>query len=271
MPAQSADELLLYDDKLRMLNVTYAAAWELGRLLTIQNRRAFSLLHNWRRQQIHCAHRTAAAASGAPGSSLPHVQCALSEMPAPPPELNTWVDGLRKLQGVPYRYLLPDERLLPMESIRFFVVDAEYISALLDGALSSVRTPTFCPDHCRTAEKALLDHEDPGIVTGLFFRSAAVMGWPSLRVAACRENGGTLDVYRRVSLSPSIALYLFKGLIKTVTIVQGPDIIHLSAPQSGQDSDSAMRVMDLAPYSSGSKFAKARMEKPHTLKLTVNW
>jgi len=44
--------LLLFDEDTGMLNVTYAAAWELGRLLAMQNRRIFKLLYNWRRTQV---------------------------------------------------------------------------------------------------------------------------------------------------------------------------------------------------------------------------
>lgn len=36
-----------------------------------------------------------------------------------PPPLQDFLDGLQRLDGVPFSYLVPDPRLLPMESLRF--------------------------------------------------------------------------------------------------------------------------------------------------------
>ena len=40
------------------------------------------------------------------------------------------------LEGIPFHYLVPDERLLPPESLKFFVVDPAWLAALRDGAFS---------------------------------------------------------------------------------------------------------------------------------------
>ena len=47
-----------------------------------------------------------------------------------------WFANLAMLEGVPFNYLVPDERMLPPESIRFFHVDQDWIDALIDGAFS---------------------------------------------------------------------------------------------------------------------------------------
>ena len=57
-----------------------------------------------------------------------------------PEDLATWLSRLRLLHGVPFQYLVPDEALLPPESIRFFTLDAAWIDTLTDGALSIGRT-----------------------------------------------------------------------------------------------------------------------------------
>ncbi len=53
-----------------------------------------------------------------------------------PAELRHFLARLRLLHGVPFSYLVPDENLLPVESIRFFYVDRAWTDALVQGALS---------------------------------------------------------------------------------------------------------------------------------------
>jgi len=187
--------------------------------------------------------------------------------------LVAWFDGLRKLQGVPYRYLLADERLLPQESLRFFAVDSLYTGVLLDGAFSSVRAPSQAPEHCRQAEIDLLDKNRPGEITGFLFRSAAVAGWPGLKVTAFDEEGKAnstpLELYHRTQLSPSILLYMFRGVASTVTIEQSAETVHLSAPAGGANAQS--RVVDLSSVHSSAAFAEARWDRPHVLELSVSW
>ena len=50
--------------------------------------------------------------------------------------MSAWLAGLQTLAGVPFAYLVPDARMLPPESIRFFAVDPNWTTALTDGALS---------------------------------------------------------------------------------------------------------------------------------------
>ena len=47
-----------------------------------------------------------------------------------------WLAKLYLLYGVPFNTLVPDHRMLPMESVRFFYIDENWLTALLNGALS---------------------------------------------------------------------------------------------------------------------------------------
>lgn len=274
LPAQSADDLLWFDEELGMLNVTYAAAWELGRLLAVQNRSIFSLLSQWRRQQIHCHRIAKEGESESACCHLPQLQCACAEpAPKPPPALTEWLDRLRQLQGIPYRYLLPDERLLPPDSIRFVALDPNYIHALLDGVLSSVRAPSQCPERCRQGELELLAGNLPEVVTGFFLRSARVAGLPRLEVVATQTNPAKiLDSFPAVRLSPSILLYLFAGKAEKIVLRQKPDLIHLSI--KGQRymtwANRGKRVLAIAEATS-SAFAKAMLDQPEELWLSLTW
>jgi hypothetical protein len=56
--------------------------------------------------------------------------------PVLPDDLGSWLGRLISLSGVPYPYLVPDEQMLPPESIRFFRLDPNWLEALVDGAFS---------------------------------------------------------------------------------------------------------------------------------------
>lgn len=49
----------------------------------------------------------------------------------------SWLGRLRKLEGVPFRYIVPSEEMLPNNSIRFFHLDRNWLDAMVDGALST--------------------------------------------------------------------------------------------------------------------------------------
>ena len=54
----------------------------------------------------------------------------------PPPEVTRFCARAVLLYGVPFHYLVPDERMLPPESIRFFYLDPGWIATLIQGATS---------------------------------------------------------------------------------------------------------------------------------------
>src|ERR1700722_3510982 len=53
-----------------------------------------------------------------------------------PTYLELFLAHLRLLIGVPFEYLVPDARLLPDESIRFFYIDRSWTDRLVDGAIA---------------------------------------------------------------------------------------------------------------------------------------
>jgi hypothetical protein len=238
LPTVSADSLLLYHDDIAMLDTTYAAAWELGRMLALQNRRISASLGAWRRRQLSRAHQGEALAGDY--AHLPQVQRAVPRtLVDPPPELTSWIDDLRRLRGIPFKYLVADERMLPPESIRCFTVDPLWLDALLDGALSIVRLPTLHGTHYREAEAGLLGsrarHE---LVTGFLLRSAAVAGWPGLQVRAQGSQQNPLELYRRDELAPTILIGLFVGEAHSIVIQQKPETLHLALDEQRLRDDS---------------------------------
>lgn len=57
-----------------------------------------------------------------------------------PVDIANWLGRLELLYGVPFNYLVPDEKMLPAESIRFFQVDLNWVYSLVEGAFSIGRS-----------------------------------------------------------------------------------------------------------------------------------
>ncbi|MBV8907233.1 MAG: hypothetical protein JOZ22_26620, partial [Acidobacteriia bacterium] len=110
LPCDLADKLLLYDSQHGMLDASYAAAWELGRLLMLENSLIASALFDFRRAS---AHAKIAKDQFDQSPDAIHLQ-----PPAPPPDfpanVRDWISqGLGLFQGLPFNYLVPDEAFLP--------------------------------------------------------------------------------------------------------------------------------------------------------------
>lgn len=171
LPIRSADELVLYNSKIGMFDVSYCAAWELGRLLTLQNKRVSLDLFNWK-------HSHAQSIKDAEGQ-LDHLPFDTPTALDLPESVRTWFKNLALLKGLPFNYLVPDERMLPTESIRFFQVDNSWVECLLDGAFSIGRV--LSKEHNRDSD---LSKHLPGEkkMSGFLLRSDVVSGWPGLLV-----------------------------------------------------------------------------------------
>lgn len=180
LPARAPDELLIYNSALGMLDVSYAAAWELGRMSILEDSHlAMDLLH-WK--QDH-ARTLAHARQFMSHQYLPMV------MPSPdlsPPDgLAAFFRSLALLEGVPFNYLIPDERLLPPESIRFFTVDSMWLECLRDGAFSVGRV--LAKDHLEDIRRTG-ELDPPPRLSGLLLRSKAVSDWQQLTVDAYTDT-----------------------------------------------------------------------------------
>ena len=171
-----------------------------------------------------------------------------------PPELVDVLVRLRALEGIPFEYLVPDEELLPEESIRFFYLDRNWTDALQQGVLSvgAVTTRDRIDVAARWAQVRdaidAAEHDlraklaggppvtgDAETVTGLLVRSRAISGWPGVAVRAYRrtapETAGDplsglaeMRLLRLERLAPAVLLALFDGV---------PDQVHLEEPRAG--------------------------------------
>jgi hypothetical protein len=170
-----------------------------------------------------------------------------------PPYMESFLGHLRLLIGVPFDYLVPDPRLLPDESIRFFYVDRSWTDRLVDGAMAVGKVGTREQAHHQAHSTQVSQQLDlterivraiqlgasfadaeptagpADVITGFVLRSAAVSGWPHMDVRAYsadipeplnpadpKVSPQQLRTLRLELLSPSVMLALFQGIPKLV-------------------------------------------------------
>ena len=243
LPVESSAELVRYDPTLGLFDVSYAAAWELGRLLGLQSQQLSASLYSWKRANAQAV-RSAEAGLLHPAWAPPDAAAAL------PPDVVAWFGDLRLLCGVPLSYLVPDERLLPPESIRFVRVDQVWADCLLDGAFSLGRlTGRLKPvdqEQKRTLVDAVPAH---ATVSGFLLRSSVVSGWPGLLIDGYDTGpDGTVrsvDTLRQDRLAPDVLLCLFAGDVVRVELHQRPEALHFGTAELTGDWRTANGVVDI--------------------------
>jgi hypothetical protein len=173
-----------------------------------------------------------------------------------PGELRRFLARLRLLHGVPFSYLVPDAKLLPLESIRFFYIDRAWTDALVQGALSvgtissadRTQLEAVYPhirDEVDEAERSIRRprlekrlEAGAGTITGFLLRSRAVSGWPNLHVRAysldvlpddvlstvAESDPNRMKVLRMERLAPAVLMVLFDGV---------PAVVHIEEPRQG--------------------------------------
>jgi hypothetical protein len=295
------DGLLRYDYGNGLMDATYAAAGQLGRLLGLQDRSFAKALcayrskvqtqirHSYRKQELMRALN--AGTTGEPpenqllefglSAALTNTNGQKAAPQAkdegdmfkdglekegdiqrePPPEVRQWLARLTLLYRVPFYYLVPDERLLPIDSLRFFCLDPGWIKCLLEGACSVGRNSTeeqlvdeflrnrfldfAIEDSVSVRQRPESEHGDPQPViqppkvnwplTGFLLRSPLVAGWQGVEMRAWQSwdqstnTGEQLLPVRIDRLAPDIMLCIFNGPVVHIEIQQPPEGMHFGA------------------------------------------
>lgn len=204
-----------------------------------------------------------------------------------PASLANWLARLRLLYGVPFNYLVPDSRLLPAESVRFFYIDRNFTDRLVDGALSVGKTTTreYAQAQATHAPmRARVDEEERVLrsqlrkatdvlkivapktadLTGLLLRSRAVSGWPGLEVKAYRgtvegQPGGTpLRLLRMDRLAPDVLLCIFEGVPTRVDVEEPREGIQFGVDLIDRDGNGVVEPSAAVPSGFRLKLRKVR-------------
>jgi hypothetical protein len=336
-PFTSAAQAVIYDPDHGLFDMSYAVAWEIGRLLALSDQRFGMLLLNRRRKARHLEdllkerieqvspyvspggddkkqqkqkllegnyvsdmvlhHLVSFAREVEPKIFPPVEMTASNAIPVSPVEaarhaskkddegdsqdpstkidgeelekISSWLANLYLLYGVPFNHLVPDERLLPQESIRFFYLDRNWLDLLLDGALSIGMHSSRDLDYQKTVYGTITDMVHERIQTmrdrllgnhngkvagnnnemplaGMLIRSAVVSGWPGLEVRAYRASDGNkgtepVGLLRMDRPAPDVLFCIFNQIPAWVEFNEPKEGLHFGV-EKGKDSQ---RVIDL--------------------------
>jgi hypothetical protein len=161
-----------------------------------------------------------------------------------------WLYRTQVSEGIPFPYLVPREELLPLESVRFFHVDRNWLNAMADGALSVARGGTdeaslgtnwysiilnsMVGKELGETQQDVSWQVEP--MSGLLLRSRAVRDWPGMEISAFSDTefNNRIRTIRQVKLSDNIMLCLFSGIPKSVRIQEPREGLRLGfdAPTS---------------------------------------
>lgn len=144
-----------------------------------------------------------------------------------------WLEDLLLLKGLPFSCLLPSERLLPPESVRFFQVDKAWLSALAAGAAgigeNCRKQAGITQDLLRMWEQRIEQEERYGIL----LRTHMLRLWQNMAVYACDEGGKEVTPLRMERLSEDILLILCDVPLTSLKIREPSEGIRMQFNEDG--------------------------------------
>jgi len=243
---ERADSAMIIDTNKGILDVSYASAWELGRLLALSSPafvKGLRVFVEGRQNADEFAkeieeflelHRS--SFKDPVSSDPPMEQIKIAD------DLVEWIARLVLLYPVPFHYLIPHQSLLPSESLRFFHLDDNWVDALVDGAFSiAVRNlddkrKGLRAELQKTLSKIVYQHRlrlqgknpqwDPQETymsipkSGFLLRSRIVTGWPGVEVTAktnAAHDPNLPQILRFDQIADGVLFCLTRGLIEEVT------------------------------------------------------
>ncbi|OEU77780.1 MAG: hypothetical protein BA869_07575 [Desulfuromonadales bacterium C00003107] len=287
LPITCADEVVRLYQEWGLFDVSYAAAWQLGRLLALQNRDFSIALYQWKRERrlktlIQKGKEMTEEALGPidPGA---REDSEVDEEIDRYAEVNRWLAGLKTLSDIPLHYLVPDlETMLPEKSIRFFHVDLNWTQSLTDGAFSLGRATTadlrhdkeshltinIQADHtARMLRKNLGSDSDSEngeksfeTITGILIRSDIIVNWPGLEVEAYGdgEPDNRLPFICMKRLADNILICLFEGELARADIHPPAEGLHYCVEENMMLRDPRNGASLKAPdFDTGQLFRQA--------------
>jgi hypothetical protein len=177
-------------------------------------------------------------------SSVQNVTDLLGDVDVPS-AIAAWLGRLHALTGVPFGYLVPDEAMLPPESIRFFRVNTAWAEALVDGAFSIGRNLTADAD----AASLMIDQAvQPAVLASA---RAATPRRATLTAAAPADSAAPAGP---VSADPAQPVVWSGFLLRSRVVTQYPGlgVNAFPAGATGDDPDAMLGIVRFDRLGPGS-------------------
>lgn len=301
---ERADAAMILDQDRGIIDVSYAAAWELGRLSALSSpafvkgmrlfleRRQNAAQFTDEIERFVESHRSSFS-KPIPGAKPQPV----NEQITIADDLVEWIARLVLLYPIPFHYLVPHQSLLPAESLRFFHLDDNWVNALVDGALSvAVRNLTAQS----VASRAELQSALSKIVyqhrlrlqgknpqwnpterymdipkSGFLLRSRIVSGWPGIEVTAktnATQEQTLPKILRFDQIAEDILFCLARGTVEEVTFREPREGLTfgvgsdgtIKASKSGKTVEVKKNLLRSGPTSGVVDVAKLQVELAST-------
>jgi hypothetical protein len=219
--------------------------------------------------------------------------------PPAPAAVTAFLGRLTLMHGVPFGYLVADARLLPPESLKFFLIDPRWLDALIGGALSIGHGETsrlllyktvagnfaggiLAEARAARARQRGLPEPDaaaegaPGSAfSGFLLRSHLLEAWPGVEVRAFRSQGrGEADdmaMLRLDRVAPDILFGIVDGQLAELELTQPPEGVHFAAEAQAPRRDAETRVLDVRAWAGEAAGSAALADAKTATSLRVTW
>lgn len=124
------DYLNLFNEDTGMYDMAYSTAWQLGRLMIINNNKVIQELKKWK-YELKLYYLVEEQ------NKLSHLSKRENKEPIIPDLLMNYITELIQFRNFPLYYLLPHEDLSTEESIKYYKIDNSWILAFLFGIFSA--------------------------------------------------------------------------------------------------------------------------------------
>ncbi len=196
-----ADHLILFNEDTKMYDMTYAAAWQLGRLMIMNDNKVLQELKKWKydlslnrliEEQNNTTHLMQLSTDDS-----------VYEIPA---VLCNYAAGFLKFENFPLYYLFPHADLSTEESCKYFKIDNSWLLAFLFGIFSAgpkLKAGIFRNSVLGNAViRGVFNYETEHY--GIILQSQMIKNWPHLVIGLNRE----FDFKFVTGINSSLRLYV---------------------------------------------------------------
>lgn len=221
-----ADRLLLFNEETKMYDMTYASAWQLGRLMIMNDHKVLQELKKWKydislNRLVEEQNRTTHLLRLSTDDSVYRLPAVLSD----------YVAGFLKFENFPLYYLFPHNEISTGESCTYFKIDNSWLLAFLYGIFST--GPKLEKELFRNyvlgnaAISAVFNEETESY--GIALQSQIIRNWPHLIIGL----DGKFDFKFITGINSSLRLYVTDENFDEIQMYLKNENAHFAVDYSG--------------------------------------